>query len=481
MKFYYFLGCFLFSLTSSIAQVGIGTTDPDPSAVLDIESTTGGLLTPRMSTADILLISNPAEGLLVFDTDKDIFCFYSGGNWNPVESSEKRDNYRLVKSTADLSDELIAGGGSKYVLSSNFLYEINGNITIDYPIELNGAYIEGVDVGSDVLTNGSSGALFTGTTGGSLRNMSVNGNGKQVFNINGGGTANIVVNSTIFYGASSLGTANNVNAFFVRSSSYASNIDGFSITNAVNVIFGGPFWASSNQGTFLTLNGAITNVEITGGSVAVDSGETGIDVSSDPAVTKGVIFNTNFTGNGTLVDGYSATNTYAGYSFSNNWFVNTPGIPLETDFVANGNISLNAAVGVGYVTDFITIGSGVPAKLGGVTTNNNLFRFIASGNNRIVYDGEKTRYFNISASISAQGSAGAYYIFYIAKGNSGSATATVLTDTKVYRLFSSATDIGAVSVLGSVQLAPGDFIEIWAERYVGAGTLNVVSMNLIAN
>ncbi|MDG1810564.1 MAG: FISUMP domain-containing protein [Polaribacter sp.] len=51
------------------AQVGIGTTNPDASAVLDITSTTKGLLLPRMTKAQIEAIANPAEGLLVYCLD----------------------------------------------------------------------------------------------------------------------------------------------------------------------------------------------------------------------------------------------------------------------------------------------------------------------------------------------------------------------------------------------------------------------------
>jgi hypothetical protein len=36
---------------STFAQVGIGTNTPDASSILDITSTTGGLLTPRMTAA----------------------------------------------------------------------------------------------------------------------------------------------------------------------------------------------------------------------------------------------------------------------------------------------------------------------------------------------------------------------------------------------------------------------------------------------
>ena len=65
---------------TTYAQVGIGTTTPDPSAALDITSTTKGLLIPRMTNAQRQAISNPAAGLQVFVTDLDggRFMFYDG-------------------------------------------------------------------------------------------------------------------------------------------------------------------------------------------------------------------------------------------------------------------------------------------------------------------------------------------------------------------------------------------------------------------
>ncbi|MFT4801086.1 MAG: hypothetical protein ACI93N_000851, partial [Flavobacteriaceae bacterium] len=60
---------FLVASFTSIAQVGIGTTTPDASAVLEIESTTKGFLLPRMTLAQINAIATPAEGLMVYCLD----------------------------------------------------------------------------------------------------------------------------------------------------------------------------------------------------------------------------------------------------------------------------------------------------------------------------------------------------------------------------------------------------------------------------
>ena len=74
------------------AQVGIGITTPDASSALDITSTTKGLLIPRMTNAQRLVIANPAAGLQVFVTDLDggRFMFYNGTEWGTLSFTEKR-------------------------------------------------------------------------------------------------------------------------------------------------------------------------------------------------------------------------------------------------------------------------------------------------------------------------------------------------------------------------------------------------------
>ena len=77
---------------STYAQVGIGTTNPNASAALDITSTTKGLLMPRMTNVQRLAISNPAAGLQVFITDLDggSFIFYDGTEWGTLSFTKKR-------------------------------------------------------------------------------------------------------------------------------------------------------------------------------------------------------------------------------------------------------------------------------------------------------------------------------------------------------------------------------------------------------
>ena len=67
---------------SSVAQsLGVGTTTPNNSAMLDVQSSSKGMLIPRMTTAQRAAISSPATGLLVFDNTTGSFWFKSAGNW----------------------------------------------------------------------------------------------------------------------------------------------------------------------------------------------------------------------------------------------------------------------------------------------------------------------------------------------------------------------------------------------------------------
>ena len=78
----------ILSALTSVAQtagsenVGIGTTKPDISAILDLTSNSKGLLIPRMTLAQRGNIKSPANGLMVYQTDFfSGFYFFDGASW----------------------------------------------------------------------------------------------------------------------------------------------------------------------------------------------------------------------------------------------------------------------------------------------------------------------------------------------------------------------------------------------------------------
>lgn len=87
---YWLLGGALLLASTARAQtgsVGIGTASPNASALLDLSSTTKGLLIPRLTSAQRTAIGSPAAGLLVYQTDGTQPGFYynasttSTANW----------------------------------------------------------------------------------------------------------------------------------------------------------------------------------------------------------------------------------------------------------------------------------------------------------------------------------------------------------------------------------------------------------------
>ncbi|MBC7850436.1 MAG: hypothetical protein H7Y31_11910 [Chitinophagaceae bacterium] len=84
---------FLFSLSLIICHqllnaqsVGIGIATPHPSAILDLNSTTKGLLIPRMNSSQRAAIGGVA-GLLVFDTDLREYYQHDGLAWRKLLNS----------------------------------------------------------------------------------------------------------------------------------------------------------------------------------------------------------------------------------------------------------------------------------------------------------------------------------------------------------------------------------------------------------
>lgn len=81
----YILTMMLLPFWGLAQRVGINPTgaNPDPSSVLDVASESHGMLTPRMTQAEMNAIASPATGLLVFQTDgKPGFRFFDGEEWH---------------------------------------------------------------------------------------------------------------------------------------------------------------------------------------------------------------------------------------------------------------------------------------------------------------------------------------------------------------------------------------------------------------
>ncbi len=478
------LFAFFIATGNMLGQVGIGTVTPDASSVFDVTSTTKGMLTPRMTTAQRTSIATPADGLLVYDIDVKSFYHYNTltSLWVKISTQvDGRLKYKLIKSTdvlaTVLATELAAGGGSKYLLDTTTLYEINGTINLNFPIELNNAYLSGGDSGEDKLIK-ASGDLFTGTTGGTIRILTLVASTGNIFNIDGANTANLIFRDCIVASSSSVGTLRNFALIFVSVIQYVGNTNGITYENVSKLLLSNTAWFGNNAGIFERLVGTFGLVTKQGGFSEVIGTAIGFDVSSNPTITgDAVLEGTVFTGtltSGKYVNAYTV-GSYTGYNFNNKWSVRCPGIPTEVDAVATGDVNFDYPVGSGATTALNPTGTNF--KLAGVTTSNNLFRFSRGAtDNRLQYLGSKKRFFRVSGSASFQASAtGTIYIFFIAKNG------VVINQSKVYLNSNSVNDILAPSIETSVELSTNDYIEVFAQRFSGSGNILTVSLNAVIN
>ena len=123
----------LFSVTAG-AQIGMGTDTPDPSSILDLSSSTKGLLIPRMTATQRLAISNPAQGLMVYQTDFPRGLFhYDGSDWSRfmddklilVGNGSAAQPSIAFESRPDVGLFRGAGNGIYFAFSGDTAFEIN--------------------------------------------------------------------------------------------------------------------------------------------------------------------------------------------------------------------------------------------------------------------------------------------------------------------------------------------------------------------
>ena len=122
-KILIFLIAFIVFASPALAQtenVGIGTTSPDNSALLDVDvssmATKRGFLIPRMTTAERNSITSPATGLVVYNTDNGRFEYNNNTpaapNWVGLISSEATVPFNLITAGTNSGQALLIGDGS---------------------------------------------------------------------------------------------------------------------------------------------------------------------------------------------------------------------------------------------------------------------------------------------------------------------------------------------------------------------------------
>lgn len=161
MKTFYILFFFLPSLL--LAQVGIGTQNPDITAALDISSNSKGVLLPRLSTAERDAIVSPAAGLIIYNKTTNNLNIYNGTQWTTyVDGTSAQSSYvdltnaQTIGGAKTFSNDIIPNGRMMLPMGELNFFNYNLGYTVSIPSYSTGAS------GNDnmVKINPSSGVNF---------------------------------------------------------------------------------------------------------------------------------------------------------------------------------------------------------------------------------------------------------------------------------------------------------------------------------
>ena len=226
------------------AQVGVGTSSPAASSILDVTSTEKGFLPPRLTAAQRTAILTPAAGLIVYQTDGTSGLYiYSGSAWIPQASWYTNAGSPTSSFTLVTPAGLTSGANANYGIGANALNALTSG---DYNVALGYDAAKSVSIGSDNTAIGAS--ALSATTG----------SGNTAFG-RLAGAGNVSGTNNTFLGQSSDASPNN-------------------LTNATAIGYGATVTASN---TIQLGNGSVTNVNTSG--TITTTGSVGIGTTSPSA------------------------------------------------------------------------------------------------------------------------------------------------------------------------------------------------------
>lgn len=164
-----FLTIILNGVNAQGVSINTDGSDPDASAILELKSSTQGLLIPRMAISERNLIISPATGLLIYQTDDTPgFYQFNGSTWEAIGSGtiaindllDARTNNGAIYLGATTANATASGSYNIGLGSSNLANLTTGDYNISIGNNtLNSATDEGFNIalGADALTsiNGS--------------------------------------------------------------------------------------------------------------------------------------------------------------------------------------------------------------------------------------------------------------------------------------------------------------------------------------
>jgi hypothetical protein len=309
-------------------SVGIGVDPPNTTAVLEVASTTQGLLSPRMTTTQRQAISNPANGLIVYDTNLKSLEIYDavGAVWNQLADTATAGTVTNVTGTSPIAVATgtttpaitlgtvpVANGGTGATTLTGYLLG-SGASAVSASATIPGTAISGNIAGNAANVTGTV-ALANGGTGAATASAAIT---NLLPSQSGNNTKVLTTNGTLAsWGAAAAGTVTSVTG-----------------TSPI-VVATGTTTPAITLGTVPVANGGTGATTLTG--YLLGSGASAVTASATipgTAISGNISSNAaNVTGTVAVANGGTGANTLSGYLFGSgtNAVTATPIIP-----VANG-------------------------------------------------------------------------------------------------------------------------------------------------
>ncbi len=275
----------LLAITTS-AQVGINSdnSEPDVSAMLDIKSTTKGMLIPRMTSTQRTAITSPATGLLVFDTTTGSFWFYNATVWTDLSSTGAPDHITDADSDTKIQVE-----------ESNDEDIIRFDMAGTEHFQMNNGRLEVLNTGQSVFIGEGAGANDDFTTN---RNTAIGG---SALNSNTTGERNVANG----FAALNFNTTGNYNVANGSEALFFNTIGAYNLANGFNALYfnttGSNNVANGTAALFFNTTG---NYNVANGYAALysnDSGSQNTAVGYQADVSTGILTNATAIGANALV------------------------------------------------------------------------------------------------------------------------------------------------------------------------------------
>lgn len=284
-------------LVSVSDVLGVGTSSPDASAILDVESTTQGMLAPRMTSTERDAISSPANGLIIYNTTLELFNYYNGISWRNLADAPL--NEIIINSEADF-DTTVAGHIS---IKDGFTYKQGVNpLTITRSIDLSDiSSISSFRSNYGTISYTGDSTMFIGSISGvfAVDKSAIIGAGTtKIWELKGSGNpaGNILVPFQVtFANFSGVGILDSIGGINYSSVQHSSCGEGLVLKDVSIIDMNNNPWnnQSTSNSPRIVLAGTSASPKINSFPLTIQSGESFLQISKDYTVTGSAVISGN--------------------------------------------------------------------------------------------------------------------------------------------------------------------------------------------